>query len=83
MDIFIDFIFKDFILFVAKIFAFFEKYILSFLCSLPNLITRIISYLTVKFEAKNINSQFFIVITWLALILFLASVFYFKTGVIR
>lgn len=83
MDIFIDFIFKDFILFIAKIFAFFEKYILGLLCSLPNLITRIVSYLTVKFEAKNINSQFFIVIIWLTLILFLTSVFYFKTGVIR
>ena len=83
MDIFIDFIFKDFILFIAKIFAFFEKYILGFFCSLPNLITRIISYLTVKFEAKNINSQFFVSALWIALVLILASVFYFKTGVIR
>ena len=83
MDSFIDFIFRDFIIFISKIFAFFEKYILNFIYSLPSVTARFVSYLTIKFEARNMNSQFFIIILWITLILLLTSVLYFKTGIIR
>ena len=83
MDKFIDFIFKDFILFIAKIFNLIERYILNFIYYIPVLITRFISYLTQKTELKNINSQFFAIIFWISLILFTTSILYFRTGVIR
>lgn len=83
MDAFINILFNDGIIFISKILAFFEKYILGFIYSIPNLITRIISYLTVKFEPKSIKTQFFAIILWLVLILLLTSLLYFKTGVIR
>ena len=83
MDSFIDFIFRDFIIFISKIFAFFEKYILNFIYSLPSVTAGFVSYLTIKFEARNMNSQFFIIILWITLILLLTSVLYFKTGIIR
>ena len=83
IDSFLEFIFRDLILLIAKILAFFEKYILNCIYAIPPTTTRLISYLTLKSEIKNTNSQFFAIIIWICLIMLLTCLLYFKTGVIK
>ncbi len=80
---FVDFITKDLLIFLSKIFSFFEKYILTFLYKLPAYILDLISYIAIKTEGKNTNSKFFGIVLWMSLITFIACLIYFKTGVIR
>lgn len=80
---FLDFILKDILVFFSKLFSFFEKHILGFLYKLPVFISKIISYVAMQTEARDLNTKFFRVVLYLFLITFLTCLIYFKTGVIR